>query len=818
MFFGTGVGSTKVALSGAGFLNQKYPPIMLRNYFLLAYRNLLKNKLHSAINIIGLTIGLSAFILIALYIQYEMSYDQHFDNANQIYRVYTKHIGSEFRGTNEFAVSPMPLAAALEETFAEVEQATTLAVSRGLVSLRGDVFKQAGLYADESLFEVFNFPVVEGTGREALKDPSAIVITESMADKYFGEESAIGQTLTLDQKKPLTVRGVIQDLPKNQHFQFDYITALFNKKYTKYDIGQWGNNNYWTYMTLAEGQPYQALEAKLGTIDQLAAPAYEDVPFELNFKLQPVTDIHLRSQMNVELQANSDIRYLYLFGAIGFIILFLAAINYMNLATASSAKRAKEVGIRKVMGAQKGQLIRQLLGESFLLTFLSFVIAVGVANLALPFFNRLIDTSIPFSITGNQWLLLGLLGTALLIGGLSGLYPAFFIALISPVKAFRGSFLKDYRRGASLRNGLVIFQFVTTIVLAIGSVVVYQQLQFFQNKKLGYNRDQVVYVPLQQGPFDKLSTLEAELKKRPSIKQVAYAANLPLNSFNRGTIKDWEGNTTGAELGMYRNYVGYEFFDLFEMEIVEGRSFSPNHPTDTTKGFVLNEAAVRAIGWEKAVGKQFLDGQVIGVVKNFHFQPLNFAIQPMFLRYQNYNYNGNGTINVKIQTEDLEGTLAHIEATVKKVLPNMPYQQSFLDDTYNRLYRSEQRIGQAFNVFTLISLLIACMGLFGLVSHQVLQRTKEIGIRKILGARVSQVVMLLSKDFIRLVAIALVVAMPIAWLLMRYWLQSFAYRISIPWWAFILVGGFAIGIAFLTISVQSVKAAIANPVKALRND
>ena len=792
---------------------------MLKSYFTLAYRNLLKNKLHSLINISGLTIGLSSFILIALYIQYEMSFDQHFDNASQIYRVYTKHLGSEFRGTNEFAVSPMPLAQTLKDEFAEVEHATTLTISNELVSIEEEVFKESGLYADESLFDIFNFPVLEGMGKEALKDPTAVLITKSLANKYFGDKSAIGQTLNINQKKLLTVQGVLQDPPNNQHFQFDYITTLFNKRYSKYDIGKWGNNNYWTYMTLTEGQDYKALEAKLGIVDEMAAPAYKDVPFELKFQLQPITDIHLHSQMNVELSANGDIRYLYLFGSIGFIILFLAAINYMNLATASSAKRAKEVGILKVMGAEKGQLVRQMLGESFLLTFISFIIALGVINLVLPIFNQLVNKNIPFSIIGNQWLLIGLLSTALLIGGLSGLYPALFLAVISPVKAFRGNFLKDYRKGASLRNLLVIGQFVAAIVLAIGSVVVYQQLRFIQNKKLGYNRDQVVHVSLQKGPsLNKIATLEAELKKHPSIKQVAYAANLPINSYNRGMVKEWEGNTGGEELGIYRNYVGYEFFDLFEMEIVEGRSFSPNHPTDTAEAYVLNEAAVSAIGWEKAVGKQFLGGRVIGVVKNFHFQPFNFAIQPMFLRYQNYNYNGSGNINIKLQTGNLEGTLAHIETTVKKFLPNMPFQQFFLDDTYRRLYQSEQRIGQAFNLFTLITLLIACMGLFGLVSHQVLQRTKEIGIRKVLGASVTQIVELLSKDFIRLVCIALVIAIPVAWLLMRYWLQDFAYRISIPWWAFLTVGFFAIGIAFLTVSIQSVKAAIANPVESLRND
>lgn len=792
---------------------------MWSNFFKVAVRNLLKNRMYSFINIAGLTLGMTCFILIALYIQYEMSYDQHFENADQIYRVYMKQEGNNFRGTDEFTVTPMPLAQALKDEFPEIEQTGILSASGTLVYHENDVFSERGLALDADAFELFQFPILEGAGKMALEDINAVLITETLAKKYFGSEPAIGKTLTFNDDQLMTVKGILKDPPKNQHLQYSYIASLHNLPYYNDDIGRWNSNNYRTYVKLPKGYNYRELEAKMDPVNKQALADYEDGFMLPYFKLQPITDIHLYSQKNIEMQANSDIRYIYLFATIAFIILLLASINYMNLATANSAKRAKEVGIRKVIGAQKGQLVYQMLCESFLLTIASFSMALALVNTILPLFNQLLDQQIPFDIIGNQWLLVSMLGMALLIGSLSGLYPALFLSAVSPVKAFKGSFLKDYRKGSSLRNILVVGQFAAGIILAISSVVVYQQLQYIQNKKLGYNRDQVIYVPYRQGSdFKKIPALETELKKNPNITHVSFASNLPLNSFNQGIIDNWEGNVDKKELWIYRNNVGNEYFDLFEMEIVEGRSFSAEHPTDTIDAYVLNESAVKALGWESPLGKQFRGGKVIGVVKDFHFQPFNFAIEPMYLRSQNFAYYGYGSIIMKLQGEQTEETLAHVESTFKSIVPQMPYRHFFYDDTYKGLYESEQRIGQAFNIFTLVTLLIACMGLFGLVSHQVLQRTKEIGIRKVLGASVGQIVELLSRDFIRLVTVALAIAIPVAWLMMRYWLQSFVYRIIIPWWVYLVVGFFAIGIAFLTISLQSIKAALANPVKALRSE
>ena len=762
---------------------------------------------------------MTCFILITLYIQYELSYDKHHEKADRIYRVIQQQKGNDFRGTDLFALAPMPLVPTLKEGFPEVEAATTLQISDALLSHNEEVFSEQGLFSDEFVFDVFTFPVLKGDGKKALKDPNAILLTESLAKKYFADEPAIGKTLLFENDRPLTVKGIIQDIPDNQHFGFDYITSFKNLPYYEQDLGRWNSNNYRAYVVLPEGYDYKELEEKMTAFDEYTEAAYSSAPFGPKFFLQPILDIHLRSRINFEMSANGDIRYVYLFASIAFIILLLASINYMNLATARSARRAKEVGMRKVLGARKGQLINQMLGESFFLTIISFLVALTLVDILLPAFNQLLDKPIPFHIIGNSWILVVMFSAALLVGGLSGLYPAVFLSAVSPIKAFRGTFLKNYKEGAVLRNILVIGQFTTAIVLAIGSVVIYQQLQFIQNKKLGFNRDQVVYIPFgQQEVNKKATTIKAELLDHPQIEKVSFATVLPLNSYNQGVENSWEGNVNQEELWIYRNYVDYDFFDLFEIELLEGRNFSPDYPTDTTATYILNESAVKALGWESPIGKQFRDGQVIGVVKDFHFQPFDLAIEPLWITFRNSGNSFNGNIVMKVNMDDLDGALAHIQQTMKTLLPQMPFEHRFLDDSYNQLYQSEKRFGQAFNIFTLLALFIACIGLFGLVSHNVLQRTKEIGIRKVLGASVTNIVELLSKDFLKLVIVALFLAAPIAWYAMRQWLENFAYRIELQWWVFALAGILAIGIAFLTVSLQSVKAALANPVESLRNE
>ncbi len=790
---------------------------MLRNYFKVALRNLFKNRLYALINLSGLTIGMTSFILIALYIQFELSYDSHHEKADRTYRVAQWQDGNVVEGSDRFSITPLPLGMGIREEIPEVEVVTNLSLRQATLQHQDEVFNEEVLYADEYLFDVFTIPVVEGVGKEALKNPNNVILTESLARKYFGNESPIGQTILFRNERPVTVRGVIEDVPRNQHFTYDFITSIKNYGIYEQNLSSWNSNNYRTYVVLPEGFSPEELESKFTIFDDRVAAAYENmyfVPVPPQYFLQPLKSIHLRSAISFEMGQNSDIRYVYFFASIAFIILLLAAINYMNLATARSALRGKEVGMRKVLGARRTQLIYQLLGESFLLTMISFVMALALVNLLMPFYNQLLGLEIPFVVAGNQWLLTGMLLTALLIGGLSGLYPALFLSATKPVKALQGNFLKNYKKGVSLRNAMVIGQFVAAIVLAISSIVISQQLRYIQNKKLGYNREQIVYLP--HRGFEKQTTLRNELLRHSGVEDISFAASMPFNITSDGVVNTWEGKDQDGFIQIHRNYVDENFIDLFDIELVEGRNFRAEATNDSIVRYILNESAVSALGWESAVGKKFDRGQVIGVVKDFHFQSFDFKIGPMLMAYRKDHDWGH--LAIKVRATEMDQSLTHIQQTFKALAPKLPFDLRFMDQAYSQMYESEKRFGQAFNLFTALALCIACMGLFGLVSHNVLRRTKEIGIRKVLGASAANIVELLSRDFLRLVVFSSLVAIPIAWYAMRSWLQNFEYRIEIRWWIFVLTGTLVLLISFLTVSLQSIRAALMNPVDSLRSE
>ncbi len=792
---------------------------MFKNYLKIGFRNLLKHRVFTLINIGGMTIGMICFILISLYIQYELSYDEHHEKGDRIYRVSQIQKGNNFRGTDRFALAPMPLVPALKELFPEVQSATTLQVYDALFTLEEQTFYERGLFADEHLFEVFTYPIKEGIGKEALRDPDAVILTESLAKKYFGKESPIGKTLHFENERPLTVKGVVADTPKNQHFDFDYITSFQNLPWYQDDLGRWGSNNYRAYIVLPEGYKYKELEAKFGMLDTHLETAYKRSSFKPKFFLQPLRDIHLRSQINFEISANSDIRYIYFSASIALVILLLASINYMNLASARSAGRSKEVGMRKVLGAKRIQLVNQFMVESIFITFFSFGLAIGLVYFLLPVFNQLIDQQISFDLKGNRTVFGIMLSIAIVLGGLSGLYPAILSSAITPIKALKGGWFKKGRESTFLRNILVVGQFTAAIVLAIASVVIYKQLDYIQNKKLGYTRDQVIYVPYRQADFyERKDALKAELMAHPQIEKISFASSLPLNMGSQGIVDKWEGKGDQEKLWIYRNYIDYDFIDLFEMSLVEGRNYSPEYPTDSTASIILNESAVNALGWESAIGKTFDDKQVIGVVKDFHFQPFDLAIEPLFLALGNKRRSAYGNIVIKTTMKDWDNSLAHIQRTLKAFLPQIPIEHRFMDESYNQLYQSEKRFGEFFTIFTGIALFIACIGLFGLVTHNILLRTKEIGIRKVLGASTTNIVSLISKGFLRLVLVSAIIAVPIAGLGMGRWLQDFAYRIHLDWWIFLSAGLLALGIAFLTVSTQTIKAANKNPVNTLREE
>ncbi|PIA81723.1 hypothetical protein BFR04_13395 [Gaetbulibacter sp. 4G1] len=795
---------------------------MLRNYFKIAWRSLIKNKLYSVINLTGLTIGMVCFILIALYIQFELSYEAHHEKADRIYNIVQQQKGNDYRGTDLFAVAPMPMRNALKEDFQEVEAVTNVNIRGSLLIHNDKSFSERGLYTDEDFFNVFTVPVIEGIGKEALKDPDIILLTESLAKKIFGNAPPLNQTIVLNSLQSLTVKGIIADTPKNQHFDYDYIVS--NKLSSTFlaDENNWSSNNYHSYLLLSKGADYKNLEANLSIYDKFTKPIYESVGLKFfpQFFLRPLKNIHLYSNMNVEMSQNGDIKYVYLFGLIGLIIIVLASINYMNLATSKSAERAKEVGVSKVLGARKGHLIMQFLGESFLFTLFSFLIALCLSLLLLPAYNVLLGKDIPFTILGSWWVLVGMLLIALLLGVLSGLYPALFLSGVSPVKALKGNFLKNHKKGELLRNSLVIGQFVVAIALAIGSVIIHQQLGFIQNKKLGYNKDMVVHVPYWEKQIsEKEEVIKAELLNHSKIDKVSISTQIPLDLTSQGPVREWEGNVDNKEMWIYRSYVDYNFMELFEMELIEGRGFSREFATDSSEAYILNESAVKKLGWKTAVGKKFDDGRVIGVIKDFHLQTFDFAIEPLYMTLRRQHFTRNfGHVILKIKMDDFENTKLFIEKTMKAVVPLAPYEVRFMEDSYIALYEEERRLGKAFNIFTLLALFIAGMGLFGLVSFQVLQRTKEIGIRKVLGSSITGIVTLLVKDFLRLVIMALLIATPIAYYFMYNWLQGYAYSIDIEWWVFVLVGFLACGVAFATISFQSIKAARSNPIKSLKTE
>ncbi len=793
---------------------------MFKNYIKIAWRNFKKGTFYSFINLSGLTVGMTSFILIALFVQYELSYDKQHEDVDDIYRVISKQPGNEYKGTDLFSGTPLPLGAAMVNDFPEVEAKTGIDLRSNLLSNGEEVFDEKGIFADKGFFDVFTIELISGEGKSALEEPLNVLLTESLAKKFFGDESPLDRTITFERNTEFTIKGVIADPPKNQHFSYSYIASISAAPYYSDNRNAWGNNVAVTYVKLASGTDPKELEAKLLVYQKNSEEEYAKYGLEPPiYKLQTLKDIHLYSKVNFELEPNGDMKYVYLYSLIAFVILFLASINYMNLTTVRSAQRAKEIGMTKVLGANRQQLLSQFLGESFLFTIFSFLLALGLASLLLSGFGQLLDKNIPFDIVGNTWLLLGMFCMAILVASLSGLYPAIFLSGVSPVKAFKGNFLKNTGGNKWLRSSLVVGQFTAAIVLAIASLVIHQQLQFTQNKNLGYHKEHIVHVPYSTDEIAaNESVIRNKLLKNPRINKVSISTQIPLEFGNQGPIDTWEGNTTKQQLWVYRTFVDYSFIDVLGMEIVEGRAFSEDFATDEKEGYIINEAAARALGWKTSVGKEFDEGKVIGVVKDFHIQKFDLAIEPLYMRIRPEWAKNFGEVIMSISTDNFEQTKKYITSVINEAAPLVPFDVTFFDDTYAQLYNSEIRLGNTFNIFTILALFIASMGMFGLVSHSVLQRTKEIGIRKVLGSSTIAIVSLISKDFLKLMVIALLTACPIAYYFMDDWLQGFAYRIEIDWWVFALVGFMSLIIAMITISVQSIRSALANPVKSLRTE
>ena len=809
---------------------------MIKNFLKIAFRNLLKYKFISAINLFGLTVGITCCLLILTYIIHELSYDKYHKQADNIYRVHRTFFNSETKALSlDLGTVAPPFAPLLANDFKDIKIYTRF-LPNGTTALRYEEkrFNEDDVYfADERLFNVFDVRLTRGNPYKALNDPFTVILTEEIAKKYFGNDDPVNKVIRLDNQANFTVTGVYKAFPANSHIH-PSILISFNtlKDTTIYGEEQlrtnWGNNSFLTYLLLPENYDPRKLEAQFPAFLDRHMPNNGNSKFKpsdgTSLRLHKLTDIHLRSHTDFEAEENGDIKRVYIFSAIALFILLIACINYMNLSTARSILRAKEIGIRKTVGARKPELIIQFLCESVLLSLLATILAFGFTAVALPWLNKISGQELSIQTLWNWRILVPLALVPFVVGIISGFYPAIFLSSFQPVKVLKG-IMKAGGANISFRQVLVVMQFSISIILIICTVIVYKQLGYMQNKSLGFNRDHVVTLPYVTGLNETYESFRSELLTNSYIKDAARSSRIPT-----GRLLDAMGSQinrgdslapTGADIKFVR--ADDYFLPTYGVKIVAGRNFSKDFAPDTAS-FLINEAAVKILGLksnEDAIGKGFSYGSrrgtLVGVFNDFHFESMHQRILPMVI-IKPLTPGGFGRISVKFSGNNIPSALAHIEKTWRKFLPEIPYDYTFMDENFARLYESEQRQGTIFTTFSFIAIFLACLGLFGLSAFAISQRIKEIGIRKVLGADVSTIVGLLSKDFLKLVLVAAIIAFPIAWYAMHNWLQDFAYRIDIPWWVFIAAGLIAATIAFFTISFQAVKAALSNPVKSLRTE
>ncbi len=793
---------------------------MFRNYLTVAVRNLLRHKSYSTINIAGLAVGMTCCILILLFVQDELSYDEYHENAKRIYRIIED--GQIEGKPAKVAIAPIPMGPALTNDFPELI-AVRFFRSKQVVAYQDKRFNEGRfLFVDENVFNVFSFPLLRGNPKTALKEPFSIVLTQEMVEKYFGQQNPIGKMLALpDDHHDYKITGILKDVPHNSHFRFDFLASVASLKEMRSGaLNDWlGTYLVYTYLLLPKDSSPAELEKRLpGFIQKYAGNRLATT----KFSLQPVTHIHLYSHLQLEIEPNSDVGYIYTFSTIACFILLIACFNFMNLATARSADRAKEVGIRKVMGAYRVLLIKQFLGESLFLSFIALLFALTLAELFLPIFNILVGKALVLNYH-HGWTLFGMVGIAVLVGSISGSYPAFFLSAFQPVDVLKGT-LKTGSKNAPLRRILVTVQFAISIGLIIGTGIIRKQLEYVRTKDLGFQKDHVIVLDMFPNAEARLKyeTVKNELLQNPRVLSATAASDAP---FRWPHIGSWpvhpEGFQNDESVPVSTYLVDHDFVKTLGMKVVAGRDFKRELATDTNEAFLINEAAVEKFGWkspEEAVGKRLVwgnrkRGTVIGVLRDFHVQPFYQRIEPLVLHLSPKDFV---FILARINPDRVLETLDFLKSKWQKFKPDVPFEYFFLDDAFDAAYRSDQRAGLILGSFGLFAVFIACLGLFGLASFTAQKRTKEIGIRKVLGASVANIVMLLSREFVMLVGVANLIAWPMAYYAMNRWLQDFAYRIELGPGVFIAGGILALVIALMTVSAQAIRAARANPVDALR--
>lgn len=810
---------------------------MIKNYFKIAWRNLMRHKTFSFINIFGLSLGIATCFIIMMYVQNELSFDRFNKNADRIVRIVFK---ADINGGKIFEANVMPpVAQTMKNDYPEVQDATRLQVGGApKIIYKGKIFKDDEMaFVDPNFFSIFTLPLIEGDAKTALQQPNTIIISKAIAKKYFGNEDALGKTLVFPDNKNVSfkVTGVMDNVPENSHFHFDLFASMLSMDNAKSD--SWMGSNFFTYVLLKPGADYKKLASKLpAMVEKYMGPQIQQnmgislkqfitKGNHLGFALQPLTSIHLYSHSNYELSPPGNAMYVYIFGAIAVFMLLIACINFINLSTAGASQRAKEVGVRKVIGSGRPQLIKQFLIESALLVFIALLISVILVKLALPVFNNISGQELHFNF--NLTVVASFIGLGLLVSFIAGLYPAFYLSSFKPVQVLKGKFTRA-NRSFGLRSGLVVFQFFISVGLIIGTIVVWKQMQFIQNKNLGYDKEQLLTIPNSYALGKNETVFKQEMLQNPQIVNATISSYKPAGPSNGGNALAYPEGRDNEIMKTTEYHVDENYIPTFEMKMVAGRNFSENFATDST-AMIINETAANAFGWNKtngyreALGKTIIRENsnrginvpyhIIGVIKDFNFQSLHQSITPLLMTLE----PDHGLI-FKVKTADIKGLLASMKTNWDKFNTGEPFTFSFMDDLYNKTYAAEQNTGTILNIFALLTILVACLGLFGLVTYTAEQRTKEIGIRKVLGASVVSVTKMLSKDFIKLVFIACLIAFPLSWWAMHQWLQSFAYRINISGWMFLAAGVIAILIALITVSFQAVRAAMANPVKSLRSE
>ncbi|MGC4035906.1 MAG: ABC transporter permease [Chitinophagaceae bacterium] len=810
---------------------------MFKNYLKVALRNLWKNKAFSAINIIGLSAGLAVCLLIVLYVRDETSYDKYNLQSNNIYRLDADIYFNNTQFTS--AVAPAPLAPTLKKDYPQIVQYTRLR-SFGDILIKKDnqnIQNHNAVFADSTFFQVFSIPMISGNPLTALNEPNSIVIDATTAKKYFNSTDVLGKTLYVDNSVNCKITGVIKDIPPQSHFHFSFIRPMHDTYHD--DQGDWLSNNYASFVMVQPGVTKEALQSKVdATINNYLVKQVEQVLHanasdmtkggnHFLYPVMPLTDIHLHSNKSYEFEANGNVSYVYIFSVIAIFILLIACVNFMNLSTARSANRAKEVGIRKVAGSLRSDLITQFLTESVLVSFFSLVLAIGIAALLVPLFNQLAGKQMSVLTLFSSWLLPVLLALIIVVGCIAGSYPAFYLSSFQPVQVLKGGIAKGFK-SSWLRSGLVVFQFFISITLIIGTIVIYNQLTYIRNREIGYNRDQVLVINNTYVLDKKTKLFKDEMLKISGVQSAAVAGSLPTETaYNQqGWFKD--ATLDAKRIVIMTDFYGDQnYIPTLGMQMVAGRNFSKEFLTDSS-AVIINETAAKLLGFKNpltetlyrpsgyAANGGFTSAafHIVGVVKDFNFNTMHDKVGPLIIELG----DTYGRVAMRVTTKNISALISQVEKTWNNMAPGQPFSYTFLDADFNKLYDAEQRTGKLFISFAVFAIFIACLGLFGLVTYAAEQRFKEIGIRKVLGASVGEIVTMISKDFVKLVLIAFVIAFPIAWWMMNKWLQSFAYRINISWWVFALAGLLITVIALITVSFQAIKAGLMNPVKSLRTE